>query len=306
MLSMGFLNKILGGVKKEDGLTSQIDERAKVIHQRDVDSEKERAERIRLGQDIELYYISESRRNGFPYDCFFEWEYEMVERAICADETLEGTLEIITCARDYIMHNREINNSNDLKRFNLNHSRIWIENLLSRAQKGSCYAKAAVSSKYFEDFPEIDEMISEIIDEDTKRKYCHEVKTKCEINDKEALVATAFFLMIGKENESERHALYLKAGELGSSEAYYKLFFGIQDCWNSEEGLKYVVAGAECDDGECAYFFQDKLGDAYYYGGNWNMNVNKTKGLYWYRKAASSGYKSSIRTLEMLERNGEI
>ena len=303
---MGFLEKILRGEKNENGITNKIDIETQAINKRLFDAEKEKNERIRLGQEIESYYIGESRRNGFPYDCFFEWEYEMVERAMHADETLDGTMEIVMCARDYIMHNRELDDSSDLKKFNVSHSKIWIEELLSRARKGSYYAKAAVSGRYFADFPEIDEMISGEVNSDIKQSYQDEVKAACAVNDKSALVACAYFLMIGKENENARKELYLKAGQLGSSEAYYKLFFSVKNCWNSVEGLKYVVAGAECDDGEKAYEFQDKLGDAYYYGDGWNLDVDKSIGIYWYKRAAANGYASSVRTLEMLQSKGEI
>ena len=49
-----------------------------------------------------------TKENGFPYDCFFEWEYEMVEKAINAKPTLEETLDVIHCAIDYIMNNRDL------------------------------------------------------------------------------------------------------------------------------------------------------------------------------------------------------
>jgi len=76
--------------------------------------------------------------------------------------------------------------------------------------------------------------------------------------------------------------------------------------WNAEEGFKYAVAAAECNDGEKAYFFQEKIGDAYYYGDGWNIDIDKAEGLRWYKRSAANGYGGAIRTLEMLQRNGEI
>ena len=149
-------------------------------------------------------------------------------------------------------------------------------------------------------------MICEFIDEDTKNMYSDEIRSACESNDKVAMVACAFFLMNGSEFENKRRELYLKAGQLGSSEAYGQLFFAVKNHWSSEEGFKYAVAAAECNDGEKAYFFQEKIGDAYYYGDSWNISVDKTEGLRWYKRSAANGYRGAIRTLEMLQRNGEL
>ena len=304
---MVFLDKILNGTKKESGINSELNKVAQNKNQRLIDGEEERRERIRLGQDIETYYIGESRRNGFPYDCFFDWEYEMVERAINAKQTLAGTLDVIECAKDYIINNRDLKIETQLKKFNLEHAKVWIELLISMARNGSSYAKAAISGNYFKKglfpLPEIEELICEIIDEDTKKMYFDEVQFACETNDKAAMVAYAFFVMFGGEYENERRELYLKAGQLGSSEAYYQLFFTVNDPWNSEEGFKYAVAAAECDDGEQAYFFQGRIGEAYYYGDGWNISIDKAEGLRWYRRAAANGYVLAIRTLEMLKEN---
>ena len=120
-----FADKILNGTKKESGITDELNKVAQNKNQRLIDGEEEKEERMRLGQDIEPYYIGESRRNGFPYDCFFEWEYEMVETGLNAKDTLDGTLRIIQCAREYALANEKLDANTRLKFFNKNHSKFW-------------------------------------------------------------------------------------------------------------------------------------------------------------------------------------
>lgn len=304
---MGFLSKILNGTEKQGGITSQINDNAQKSNQRIQRSEEEKEERIRQGQHIEPYCIFDSRKNGFPYDCFTETEYESVKEAMEADAgTVDGTLRIIACAREYIFRNRDSKTAESLKKFNLEHSKVWIEKLFDSARQGSCYAKAALVGGYFESFPEIEEIIANLIPGDIRQSFYDEVKAACEAGSKAEMVAYPLFLLSGENRKDERKQIYLKAAEAGSGDAYYELFFACDDHWNSEEGLEYVFAGAECDDGERAFFFQDKLGDAYFYGDGWNIKQDKEKGLYWYKRAAANGYRTSIRTLELLRESNQI
>lgn len=116
------------------------------------------------------------------------------EKAINAKPTLEGTLDVIHCAIDYIINNRDLKTETWLKKFNAEHSKVRIESLTSKASNGNIYAKAALSGNYFKEFPEIEELIGEFIDEDTKNMYSDEIRSACESNDKVAMVACAFFL----------------------------------------------------------------------------------------------------------------
>lgn len=303
---MGFLDKILNGTKKESGITDELNKVAQNKNQRLIDGEEEKEERMRLGQDIEPYYIGESRRNGFPYDCFFEWEYEMVETGLNAKDTLDGTLRIIQCAREYALANEKLDANTRLKFFNKNHSKFWVEKLIEKANAGSVFAKAAFSGKNFDSTPELLEMVNNMVDETVKAAYLEDVIQACNCDNSKAILAYAFFMLRDEENRDKQKNMYLKAGQLGSSEAYNELFFSVKNHWNAEEGFKYAVAAAECNDGEKAYFFQGKIGDAYYYGDGWNIDIDKAEGLRWYKRSAANGYGGAIRTLEMLQRNGEI
>lgn len=303
---MGFLDKILSGSKKENSITSDLNRVAQNKNQRFIDGEEEKEERILLGQDVETYYIGESRRNGFPYDCFFEWEYEMVEAGLNAKDNLEGILKIIQCAREYALANQKLENNERLKGYNSNHSKFWIEMLIEKANAGSVYAKAAFSGKNFNSTPDLLEMIKGMVDESAIASYLEDVIKECNCDNSKALVAYAFFMLRGEEDKERQKSMYLKAGQLGSSEAYNELFFSVNNHWNAEEGFKYAVAAANCDDGEKAYFFQEKIGDAYYYGDGWNISIDKAEGLKWYKRSAENGYGGAIRTLEMLQRNGEL
>lgn len=304
---MGFLSKILNSTEKQGGITSKINDNAQRANQRIQRSEEEKEERIRQGEHIESYCILNSRINGFPYDCFTDTEYESVKEAMEADAaTIDGAVRITLCAREYIFRNRDSETAESLKKFNLEHSKVWIEKLFDSARQGSCYAKAALAGGYFESFPEIEEIIANLIPGDIRQSFYDEVKADCEAGSKAEMVAYAVFLLSGDDKKDERKQICLKAAQAGSGDAYYELFFASGDHWSSEEGLEYVFAGAECDDGERAFFFQDKLGDAYFYGEGWNIKQDKEKGLYWYKRAAANGYEISIRTLELLRESNQI
>lgn len=303
---MGILDKILKNQITNNGISQKINKETDKIKTRAMDTERELELRIAAGEDVQEYYVTESRYKKLPYDCFFDWEIEMVEKALDAKDTLQSTLNLIFCAIDYVRDNK-VSNDNPLKSFNLSHSKIWIEELVQRAEKGYLCAKAAFWGKNFDPFPELKEMLFEYVDDVKKNEYLSDVKKACENSNRDVMTAYAFFLLRGEENKEEQREMYMKAGKLGSSEAYHELFFDCQnDRWNSEEGFQYAKAAAECDDGPYAYSFQDKLGDAYYYGDGWNVEIDKKQAVYWYRRAANNGYNISIETLKRLEKNGEL
>lgn len=266
------------------------------------ESEEELMLRKEDGQEIEYWCIDESRNERLPYDCFFEWELKMVEKAQNADNSLQGILDIILCARDYILHNQELQDANPLIEFNKNHAKVWINKLCSLAACGSIYAQAAIGGNYLDiKFPEMPDIFNECGCND-RETYRKNVESSTMRKNPDAMVAYAFFCLCDESQKEQREAINQEAGNLGSSEGYSQYFFSLENHWESKEGLEIAFKIAECDDGPTAYDFQDKLGDAYYYGDGWGLDVDKQKGLYWYERAAANGNKSAISTLRRLRK----
>lgn len=258
--------------------------------------------RKEAGQEIEYWCIDESRNEGLPYDCFFEWELKMVEKAQNADNSLQGILDIISCARDYILHNQALQEASSLIEFNKNHAKVWINKLCSLATCGNIYAQAAIGGNYFDlKFPEMLDIFNECGSND-RETYRKNVESAAMRKNPEAMVAYAFFCLCDESQKEMREAINQAGGSLGSSEGYSQYFFSLENHWESKEGLEIAFKIAECDDGPTAYDFQDKLGDAYYYGDGWGLDVDKEKGLYWYERAAANGNESAISTLRRLRK----
>lgn len=264
--------------------------------------DKELALRKEAGQEVEHWCITESRNRGLPYDCFFEWELKMVQKAWNADNSLQGILDIISCARDYVLHNNALQEVDPLIEFNKNHAKVWINKLCSLATCGNIYAQAAIGGNYFDiKFPEMLGLFNECGCND-REAYGKTVESAAMRKNPEAMVAYAFFCLCDESQQKMREAINHAAGDLGSSEGYSQYFFSLENHWNSEEGLEMAIKIAECDDSSTAYDFQDKLGDAYYYGDGWGLDVDKEKGLYWYERAAANGNESAISTLRRLRK----
>lgn len=262
--------------------------------------DKELMMRKAAGQEIEYWCIDESRNERLPYDCFFEWELKMVEKAQSADNSLQGILDIISCARDYILHNQELQEANPLIEFNKSHAKVWINKLCYLATSGNIYAQAAIGGNYFDiKFPEMLDIFNEYNSND-REIYKKTVESATMRKNPDAMVAYAFFCLCDESQKEMREAINHEVGNLGSSEGYSQYFFSLVNHWDSKEGLEIALKIAECDDGPTAYDFQDKLGDAYYYGDGWGLDVDKEKGLYWYERAAANGNDSAISTLKRL------
>lgn len=305
---MGLLDKIFGGNSDKGNVSTEINESVESYYSKQNDSEKEMQLRKQAGEDVEDWCISESRRKGLPYDCFSDLEIEIVEEANGALDNLKGTLRLLTCAQYYLQNNEKLDSDNLLRNFNIQHALLWIDRLCDRAEKGSIYARSAVVSDYFViiNNPEIYNRIEAIVG-DSKEEYRQIIMEQIDQNNPHAMLGYAFFMLFGNENLADEKKKFLRrAGELGLSEAYDQLLFSVDDHWNSQEGFEIVLAAAECDDGDVAYQYQDRLGDAYWYAENWIKEQDKERALYWYRRAAQNGYKTSISTLEMLKNNGEI
>ena len=263
-------------------------------------SEKELAMRLKEGQPVENWCIDHSRLNKLPYDCFTEIEFERVQKAFNATDSLTGTLSIMTCAQNYLYYNDDLSEYSPLREINIKHAMYWIDVLCSKAEAGSVCAMAAVTSDYLiiKNNPEIKSRIAQRIG-DKKERYLEAVKIAIDNNDPKAMVTYAFFHLSGKEGKLEEEKDYYKrAGLLGSSEAYDSLFYLTDNRYYSEEGFNIMVAAAECNDCEVAYEYQCRLGDAYRYGEGWIKTPDLNKARYWYTMAANNGYQSAISTLE--------
>lgn len=306
---MGLLDKIYtGDYDKSGSLSSKIEQDVQNLRQKQQASEQELQLRRQLGQEVDTWSIQESRKKGLPYECFFDWEVEMVEKGITAKDNLKGTLQHLTCAQDYLVRNSALEAGHPLRDINIQHSLYWIDRLYERAEQGSIYAQAALTGQHHivKVYSEIASRIDELLGT-KKDDYLRNVIEGVNANDPKAMLAYAYFHMIGKDvDEEKKKQLYQKAGKLGLSEAYERLFYLTKDRWESQEGFEIALAAAECDDGETAYDFQEELGDAYWYSENWGKQQDKVEALYWYQKAANNGFRGAISTLDMLEHNGEI
>lgn len=305
---MGLLDDIISGRVETTGVSRQIEQEVIELNRKKADGEQEMKLRQQMGEEVGDLWVSESRRLGLPYDCFAEWEVEMVQKAVSAKDDLKGTLRLLTCAQDYEMRNQKYDKDNPVHSFNKQHCHYWVDILCQRAKEGSIYARAAVISQYslIAINPTISERIKELTGEE-QAEYRRDVVNQANRRNPQAIVAFTFFNVIGGDDMQEkRREMFRLAGELGSSEGYDQLFEMTESRWSSEEGFMIARAAAECDDGEIAYEYMDRLGDAYWYADDWIKEQDKQTALYWYQRAARGGYTSSIRTLEMLKSNGEI
>lgn len=307
---MGFLDKLFSGNIDKGDVSKQIDNEVVRYENRIEESDRELRIRESLGQDIDAWCITESREVGIPFDCFFEWELDAMKRCMKPQHSANTTFEQVISLWSYLCsYDKEVD---ELKPFNNKKARVIALEMGQRADNGDLYASAVLGSDYmsrrYPDYPEVQALLDEVVGE-RKTNYRSIIETAFANNNTKAMVAYALFVIGNATEEAKNKSkeILYRAGQLGSSEAYYRLYFDIPNHHSSDEGFKVALAAAECDDGPDAYWFQEKIGDAYYYGDGWDcVSEDKPKGVEWYRRAASNGYASAITTLQMLERNGEI
>ena len=296
---MGFFDKLFGN---SDQSNNSVSNKPKD------DSMIEFQLRQQAGQSVMSWCIDASKVKGLPYICFFDWEVDMVEKAMNADDSLYGNIDVLLCINEYMSQNDNLAENNPIAQFNKNHAYYWTYEICRRAAAGSIYAQSAVYSNYFPiaRHPEVQQWIFSILG-DRGEEFGNNIKNRIDNNDPSAILAYAFFILFGDEaNEELRNNMFFQAGQLGLSEGYHQFIFTLQNWNSSPEGFRVAQLAAECDDGKFAYDFQYRLGMAYWYGEGWVNTPDKELGLYWFNKAASNGDRAAVAMLDMLRKNGEI
>lgn len=278
---MGLFSWLFGSNAEEDEEETGA-YRASTISAWQAEAEDEKRARIEEHQEVEDYIITSSFFDNLPYPCFFDWEEELVKKAIESRCDREKIINMRLCAWDYIRH---LNNAR-LRPFNLKKGQYWVDQIVRESEKGNVFAKACVVSiHYLEEFSSLD--ITEI--EKNYSVFQEEIISRSNSGEREAQYAAAFYIVryIYPENyENMQEDLYKKSAAQNYSASYTQLFFNTK---NDDLKNEFALKGAECDDGSDAAWFQHYLANGYYYGQN-NFSQDQKLGIYWAKRAAANGY----------------
>ena len=274
----------------------------------DGDLEKEYALRASEGEDVQKWCESASVVKKLPYICFLDWEIDSVEKAMNAQDDLEGTISLLLAAVGYLDRSEKYTQNSPLIAINRAHAKVWIDELCNRADKGSIYACAAVYSNYFpiRDYPEIRKMIAENLGD---RKDEFKLKIDLEVRNKNphAILAYAWFELFGDEEKAElRKTMFYHAGQLGLADGYDKYIFTMKNWSTSPEAFEAALLAAKLNNSPRSYEYQYRIGQNYWFGEGYVSTPNKEEGLKWLNLSASNGDESAKYLLDILRNSGEI